>query len=988
MTPQIRLAPLALCLICALSAHAQGFNTFNGRNHPELDWQVAETEHFRIMYPARLAGIDAEAAPIAETTYDVLSDNLGVQFDEKIRIYLSDEDEIGNGFAVPIGVGYTAIWVRHTAIATSWTGRAKWLRKVIAHELTHIFHYEATRSNLGLLGNFFGNPTPRFWTEGLAQYETERWDAFRGDRWLRTAVLDDALSYRDGRSIWNGRLMYAAGNAQARYFAAQYGDSTLAQLLAHRKDVLFGLGKVHDFDTAFKETMGFSHRRFYDRWRQYVNVYYNTLAGQLETLDSLDVDPTGSDSVLSGSDPLSLPGRYLYDVQYSPDTSKVAVLSILSPARPVQRLYVVDLESGRSHVVAEGAIHPSIAWHPDGTQLAFARRARGWNGSLLNDLFLVDADGSDLQRLTHSRRAQSPTFSPDGKRLAFIGAKGGTANLFTLDRATGQETQHTAFTGDVQLAYARWHPAADTIALARFTADGTRDLVLFDLSSTTLTPITDGRHDDRRPVWSPDGTQLAYTSFRDDVPNVFAYDLSTGTHRRVTQLAIGAVAHDWRPPDSTHTAGQLALISTVSKRRDQAYLIDARRTTATVTPHLPSPYINWVTHTPPRSIPLHITPDSSLITRRSAYHSWSNLTHTASFALPYYLGSGDAGLLGFTSWLEPLGKHLLFAAGTISVTDLSNSTVLASYANNQWYPTLTLNAYRLPGSARIYSDDLLVEEVTGGDLSMQWPLNWRPAPYLHTTLGARLRYVDLEPLNPEDFESTVDALPSPAAGQQVDVRLSLTRKKLRPYRHNLIHPLDGWGARLQVTGAAQILGGDSEFLRGDLAAYRVLPSLGQQRIFLYGRVQTQTGTSFPQDVLGFTRYDDIQLNLPGQIPLSLGDAERVRGYRSYALGNRVLFGSVEYRVPLLPSLHTRVLGVLSFGNTTLAAFADGGLVWSGANVDQAVQRAGVGLELKNVLRLGGVLDLAHAVGIAQPAEDLGTTDRYGVYYRIQTALPF
>ncbi|MGN8226514.1 hypothetical protein [Gracilimonas sp. BCB1] len=104
-------------------AFAQGFNSSSGRNHPELNWQVAETEHFLIMYPERIAGIENEAAAIAEQTYEALSKNLEITFDQKIRIYLSDEDEINNGFAVPFSRPYTNIWVNLNDYSEIWTGR-------------------------------------------------------------------------------------------------------------------------------------------------------------------------------------------------------------------------------------------------------------------------------------------------------------------------------------------------------------------------------------------------------------------------------------------------------------------------------------------------------------------------------------------------------------------------------------------------------------------------------------------------------------------------------------------------------------------------------------------------------------------------------------------------------------------------------------------------------------------------------------------------
>ncbi|QXD16767.1 hypothetical protein GQ464_007465 [Rhodocaloribacter litoris] len=49
-------------------------------HHPELVWREAETPLFRIVYPAHLAGIEVEAAAVAEVAYAALSANLGVTF--------------------------------------------------------------------------------------------------------------------------------------------------------------------------------------------------------------------------------------------------------------------------------------------------------------------------------------------------------------------------------------------------------------------------------------------------------------------------------------------------------------------------------------------------------------------------------------------------------------------------------------------------------------------------------------------------------------------------------------------------------------------------------------------------------------------------------------------------------------------------------------------------------------------------------------------
>ncbi len=1066
-----RLLVLALVTFAAApSARAQGYLVFNGRNHPELDWRVAETEHFRIVYPAHLAGIEAEAAAVAEASYRALSESFGgVTFDEKIRVYLSDEDEIANGVAYEVGGGHTNVWVHVNDFADTWTGDAKWLRKVLAHELAHLFHYRAVRSGLGLVQNLVADPLPSFWAEGLAQYLTERWDAQRGDRWLRTAAFESRLGYDDGQSAWNGRLKYAVGNSQVRYLAWRYGDSTIVRLLEHRRTAIPGLPKVHDFRAAFRAAVGKPYGEFVEEWRKHVNVYYNTLAGQMERADSLSTDA------------LALPGQYLYDVQFSPDTTQIAAVALTSIARPVRRLFVMqnpgaDSTRRRVRVLAEGALEGPLAWSPDGRQIAYARQIRGENGSLVNDLFLVDVATGRTRRLTRDRRAASPTFAADGQRLAFVGVERGTgtANVFALDLATGRERPLTAFEGDVQITAARWSPAGERIALAVFTAAGRRELMLLDASSGALTTVptgeglADSRQDSRDPIWSPDGHALAFTSLRDDAPNVFVVPVGAappvvsgrepmaeanepgtngrvavfpaeawpaagstlarssaprdsatghlvpspypepfggepfggeafGGETRVTYLFAGASVRDWLPPDSTHPAGRLVLTTSETKRRERAVLVDAaRRPTVdpSAPPAVPPAYAAWTAHRPAREIPWRIAPDSGLVTRRYGYNSLRNLTHAITLPLPYAdPEQNDYGVFANSIWLEPLGKHQLFVLGGVSFTRfVDRSFLLLSYTNNTLAPALTLDLYRFPSPSSFYGDRVLVEDLTGGDLSATLPLDVTARPFTTVLAGARVRYAYAEPFSLDSlaFDVGGSGLPQPEEGFRADLQLGAAYKFQRPYRYNVIHPLDGAGVRARVTLGAPVLGSRNEFVRPDVAAFWVSPEIGIGRLFLYGRATALLGRPLAQDYVGLGKYDDVDVQLPFVGALTLDDAERVRGYRRYAIGTRVLFGTAEYRLPPVFDLSTNLLGLVALGRLGFSGFVDGGLVWTGADLGDAVRRTGVGLEAKNVLSIGG-FELLHSLGVAVPWGDLDENLAWGdvdLYYRLQAAVPF
>ena len=984
MRPALCLAiSLAAALFAVVPARAQGFLSVNGRNHPELEWRVAETEHFQIIYPRHITGVEVEAASVAEETYAALSENLDVAFDRKIRIYLSDEDEIVNGFAVPIGAGHTNIWVHLNEAAAMWTGREKWIRKVVAHELAHIFHYRAVKSPMRPLD--LGLALPRFWTEGLAQYQTERWDAYRGERWLRTAVLDDRLSYRDGQSIWNGRLMYSVGNAQVRFFATEYGDSTLAALLKHRSNLFLPGLRAHRFGKAFRDATGDSYRAFYDRWRRHINIQYNTIAGQMENADSLGVKA------------LDLPGTYVRSIAHSADGLTVAAVVTESVDRPVSRLVVRSDSSKEWRVLANGGMAGPIDVAADGRTVAYVRLARGKNGSLYNDIFIADVASGKRRRLTQSRRASWPSFDPNGRRVAFVASEAGTGNVYVIDLVTGVERPATNLSGDEQVAHVAWHPVSDVIAYSRFDRGGARFIEAVDLRTGTVTKLTDGRNDDRHPIWSPDGSRIAYTSLQDAVPNVFIINTSGRNRVRVTALVTGADGFDWiasegpasigrTASDSSTTNGRIGIRVGHSKTHDDIFLVDANRVVADPDVELPHGMTDWMSHHPPRVVPSHVPPRPAIVENRYPYRSLPNLTHVATLAVPYYLTPGNYGVAAGTAWMEPLGKHLLVAVVGVSLPNTTTeSTAKLIYINNVFRPQIETILQRVPESIVPYGDGLLRQRYSTIGLNVRWPLDLTSAPFINTEVAVRARYVDVDPLNPDAFADS--GVPVPEPGHQGDVRVSFKLKKQLPYSHNVVHPLDGFGVRVRAMAAARSFSGREGFVRFDVAAFGIANGIGRDRLFAYGRAQLQRGDNLPQDYIGLTRIDGVHIVSPELIEISFSDVDRVRGYRRFVAGRGVLFGSVEHRIPIASSLRTRFLGVISLGATTVAAFADGALVSPDSEFSATDRRLGVGVEVKNAITFGGVVTIMHALGVAQPATHLGGRD-YDLYYRVRAAVPF
>jgi outer membrane protein assembly factor BamA len=210
----------------------------------------------------------------------------------------------------------------------------------------------------------------------------------------------------------------------------------------------------------------------------------------------------------------------------------------------------------------------------------------------------------------------------------------------------------------------------------------------------------------------------------------------------------------------------------------------------------------------------------------------------------------------------------------------------------------------------------------------------------------------------------------------------------RPVRSE-IHPLEAYGLKLQLTGGTKQLGGETEFLRPEIHGFVTFPVVSRITFFAQARGVYQTGTSLAQDFVGFSRYDNLQFELPANANVvTLTTADRVRGHRQFLLGNKTAFASAEVRLPLLKTTGTKILGIFEIGEVTLSGFADAGYVDGLINIPGETSRkmTGYGYEFKNAFLIGPV-QISHAVGVGYAGGDF-TSEKADWHYRIRAALPF
>jgi TolB protein len=147
-------------------------------------------------------------------------------------------------------------------------------------------------------------------------------------------------------------------------------------------------------------------------------------------------------------------------------------------------------------------------------------------------LEVADMDGFNPKALVKSKEPiMSPSWSPNGKKLAFVSFEKKESEIYIIDLATGKRELVSTFEG-INGAPA-WSPDGRKLALV-LSKDGSPKIYIMDLATKRLTKITKGYSIDTEPAWAPDGRSLFFTSNRGGKPQIYKVSLSNARVERVT----------------------------------------------------------------------------------------------------------------------------------------------------------------------------------------------------------------------------------------------------------------------------------------------------------------------------------------------------------------------------------------------------------------------------------------------------------------------
>ncbi len=196
-------------------------------------------------------------------------------------------------------------------------------------------------------------------------------------------------------------------------------------------------------------------------------------------------------------------------------------------------------------------------------------------------------DAGELERsvalMARIGSAFSPSFSPDGRTVAYVSNLGGLPQVWTVDAAGGYPQLVTA--SDDPVGFVQWSPDGAWLAFTQAPGGGMNEQVfLVRPDGTDLKRLTDGgKETNRLGPWSDDGALLVLGSNRrsGDAIDAYLYDVAAGSTKLVSQnRGVGGfedLSHDKR----------FALLSRVVNRGDNnLFLVEVATGKETLlTPH-------------------------------------------------------------------------------------------------------------------------------------------------------------------------------------------------------------------------------------------------------------------------------------------------------------------------------------------------------------------------------------------------------------------
>ncbi len=220
-------------------------------------------------------------------------------------------------------------------------------------------------------------------------------------------------------------------------------------------------------------------------------------------------------------------------------------------------IYTMDVDGANKKLIYSTSVYlGGISWHPDGSKIVFTQ---------YGNVHALDLLGLGTTRLTNLKYNYSPKWSPDGTKIVFCSTRDneGTiydngVDVFIMDADGSNQINLT--NNPASDSGPSWSPDGSKIVFSSW-RDGVNigEIYVMNIDGSEQTRLTYNSYVDDYPDWSPDGSKIVFSSHKNNWPEIYIMNSDGSGQRRLTFLQSGYYP-SWSPEGD-----RIAFIASVSR---------------------------------------------------------------------------------------------------------------------------------------------------------------------------------------------------------------------------------------------------------------------------------------------------------------------------------------------------------------------------------------------------------------------------------------
>lgn len=527
----------AILIAAALSGQTSDFGQ-NKVQYTNQNWKVTKTKHFDIYFYQGGEEIASFASQVAESSITELENEFNYALKKRVPvlIYNSHKDFEETNVTYDILSEFVGGFTESikSRVVIPFEGSYSSFRHVINHELVHAMQFDflyGGSSTSAILNNIVYD-IPLWFTEGSAEFYSRFWDK-ETDMYMRDALVNDTIIDLETLGYYSGGyIIYKEGESALKYIYDTYGSEKIVDLYIDMKS-------TKSFYKSLINVLGIDIVQLDRDWRYSLKKRYYPL------IEDRELKPKNGESILGD---FFLTSSYNVTPSLSPDGNNVAFISekygyfdlyLLSLYKPEKKVKIMPRSFTR-HFESFHLQHGAINWSKDSEWLLFTAR--------LNNMESVYIYDVKKRKKAHQIKLKadaifSPCVSPSKEKVAYVSQRDGRTDICVYDLKTKKEKHATddiyddaspAFIDDSTLLFVSSRP--DSGGVWNYTS--TR-LFFINLKSGEMR-VLEGDYGKGIEKFSlVNDSTIIYSSYSDDISNVYLLNLNSTDIRRMTNVMTG-----------------------------------------------------------------------------------------------------------------------------------------------------------------------------------------------------------------------------------------------------------------------------------------------------------------------------------------------------------------------------------------------------------------------------------------------------------------